>query len=188
MTTSGINRHGFTLLEIILVATLIAISVAIGAPYFVQSMRGNRLQVGARTVTMTARYARSMAVMRQQTFQLNASLDGNTLRVGPAGGAGRATADAPLETLDPIFDELAPAPGIGVPAATISRTLDGVQITGFRIHGGEWQTEGPFSVPFYPNGTCVGFEVRLQETAGRGILIQVDELGAVRAIPDNGVG
>lgn len=199
MTIFGIERnayHGttqdraFTLLEMILVAALLAISVAVAAPYFVQSIRGNRLQVGARTVTMAARYARSMAIMRQQTFRLTAILEGNELTISAAGDSRRGADE--LYTAS-SFDAGAisspePSSGDGDAPATIRRELDGVRIMEFRTGDGDWQREGGFEVLFYPNGTCSAFELRLQERAGRVILIQVDELGSVRAIREDGAG
>ncbi len=207
MTTSGINRivdlyalrqRGFTLLEMILVAGLIAISVAIGAPYFVRSIRGNRLQIAARTATMAARYARSMAVMRQQRFLLTANAGSDELIIAASRGAGTGGAvndmepgGHPFDDMfdDPIMRESAVQPAPAAPAQTpqpIRRRLEGVRIEGFRLKDGNWQTEGKLEVVFYPNGTCDAFDLRLQETAGRKLLIRVDELGAVRAVPGDG--
>lgn len=201
MTTSGTERgatadggrtRAFTLLEMILVAALLAISVAIGAPYFAQSIRGNRLRIGARTVTMAARYARSMAIMRQETFRLTATLEGNEIAISSVNGRSRddgalytaASFDRSVASWAEPLPE-ATAVGGGGPTA-IRRKLEGIRIVEFRAGDGDWRHEGTFEVLFYPNGTCHPFELRLRERAGRDLLIQVDELGSVRVLRDDG--
>ena len=201
MTISGTERNtpagdgrtrAFTLLEMILVAALLAISVAIGAPYFAQSIRGNRLQIGARTVTMAARYARSMAIMRQETFRLTATLEGNEITISSVNGRPRdngalytaASFDGGVGSWAEPLPETT-AEGNGGPSA-IRRKLEGIRIVEFRAGDGDWRHEGTFEVLFYPNGTCNPFELRLRERAGRDMLIHVDELGSVRVLRDDG--
>lgn len=183
MTTSGTNRRrGFTLLELILVAALIGLSVAIGAPYFAQSIRGNRLQIAARTTTMAARYARSMAVMRQQTFKLTVSAGDSRLAVSAAGDSVTRHADRAIAIDDMGASDSEPPSQ--APAGEVRRTLEGARFSAFRLSGGDWQDEGVLEVQFFANGTCEAFELRIEEIGGRRLLIQVDELGTVRAVRD----
>src|ERR1035437_8985461 len=70
----------FTLVELLMVIVVMGIVVAIAMPSFVRSIQGQRLSAAARTVTTVARYARSMAVLKQSdlflTFNLaNGQLD-----------------------------------------------------------------------------------------------------------------
>ena len=72
-------KRAFTLIEVLLVVAIIGVVTAVSTPYFVRSIRGNRLRVAARTVVMAGRYARSMAVLRQTELPL-LDLDGDARR------------------------------------------------------------------------------------------------------------
>lgn len=75
-------KRGFTLIEVLLVLAIIAVIAAVTTPYFVRSVRGNRLRMAGRTVVMAGRYARSMAIVRQEELPLTFDLDGGTVSVG----------------------------------------------------------------------------------------------------------
>ena len=65
------RRHsGFSLVELLMVVAIIAIITAITIPQLVASTRGNRLRAATRLVVMAGRYARSMAVLRQEDESL----------------------------------------------------------------------------------------------------------------------
>jgi type II secretion system protein H len=75
-------RKGFTLIEVLLVLAILAVATAVTTPYLVHSIRGNRLRTAARDVVMAGRYARSMAVVRQEELALTFDLDGARISVG----------------------------------------------------------------------------------------------------------
>jgi len=70
------------MIELLLVVAIIAVIAAVSTPSFVRSIRGNRLRVATRTVVMAGRYARSMAVVRQEELPLRFDLDGGKVSVG----------------------------------------------------------------------------------------------------------
>ncbi|MBP5511744.1 MAG: prepilin-type N-terminal cleavage/methylation domain-containing protein [Kiritimatiellae bacterium] len=93
MTTSRTKTGGFTFLELLVVMVLITIlSVMIGP-----SLTGGdvaRVKAASRGVMQMSRYARTMAVLRQQTMMLEIGSDGK-LRVVPKGGASRPEPSVP---------------------------------------------------------------------------------------------
>jgi len=75
-------KRAFTLIEVLLVVAIIGVVTAVTTPYFVRSIRGNRLRVAARTVVMAGRYARSMAVLRQEELAVRFDLGAPSVSVG----------------------------------------------------------------------------------------------------------
>ncbi|NQT92448.1 MAG: prepilin-type N-terminal cleavage/methylation domain-containing protein [Lentisphaerae bacterium] len=71
---TSLTKKAFTLIEVLLVVAIIGVVTAVTTPYFVRSIRGNRLRVAARTVVMAGRYARSMAVLRQEELRVRFDL------------------------------------------------------------------------------------------------------------------
>src|ERR1035437_9484251 len=69
-----ILHSAFTLIEVLLVIVVMGIAAAIAMPSFVRSIQGQRLSTAARTLTTVARYARSMAVLKQSDLALTFNL------------------------------------------------------------------------------------------------------------------
>ncbi|MBT8041973.1 MAG: hypothetical protein KJN98_02285, partial [Pontiella sp.] len=55
-------------MEVILV--LVVVISGISLPYFAGSFRGTQLRTASRTITRMAKYARSMAIMREETLMV----------------------------------------------------------------------------------------------------------------------
>ncbi len=150
------DRRGFTLVELLLVLVLLGVVVGISMPYFVHSIRGNRLRVAGRTLVTVARYARSMAVLKQAEVALTFDLDAGKIDV--------VSSNAAL----PRF----------------TRNLEGVLLESVAVSAAEPVNEGVCSVPFYRNGLCRPFTVRMVDQQGAGLTIKVDALADVRVTPD----
>lgn len=93
MTTSR-TKFGFTMVELLVVIVIMGVLTAIIVP----SMTGAdiaRVRSAVRGVMQTSRYARTMAILRQQTVMLELTTDG-TLRVSgtESGGEGASSADS----------------------------------------------------------------------------------------------
>lgn len=149
-------RGGFTLVELLLVLVLLGVIVGISMPYFVHSIRGNRLRVAGRTLVTVSRYARSMAVLKQAEVALTFDLDSGKIDV--------VSSNAEL----PRF----------------TRNLEGVLLESVAVADAEPADAGVCAVPYYRNGMCRPFVVRMVDQHGAGLTVKVDALAAVRVTPD----
>lgn len=143
----------FTLIEVLLVIVVMGIVAAIAIPSFVHSIQGQRLSIAARTVTTVARYARSMAVLKQSDLVLTFNLaNGQIDLVG---------SDTNL-------------PGF-------SRAISGVRLQEVVVEGAGAVSEGTCSVPFLRNGVCIPFAVTIVDPNGNYVILKVDALGSLQS-------
>ena len=154
--TESLNRSfsfAFTLIEVLLVIVVMGIAVAIAMPSFVRSIQGQRLSAAARTLTTVARYARSMAVLKQSDLGLTFNLANGQVDLVSS------------NTALPSF----------------SREINGVRLQEVVIAGADPVTEGTCSVPFLRNGVCVPFAVTIVDPNGNYVILKVDALGSVKS-------
>ena len=153
--TQSLNRSisSFTLIEVLLVIVVMGIAAAIAMPSFVRSIQGQRLSTAARTLTTVARYARSMAVLKQSDLGLTFNLANGQVDLVSS------------NTSLPSF----------------SRAVDGVRLQEVTIEGAGPVTEGTCSVPFLRNGVCVPFAVTIADPNGNYVILKVDALGSVKS-------
>lgn len=188
------RRDAFTLVEVLMVAAIIAVVAAITVPMFVRSIHGNRLRAASRTVVMAGRYARNMAILSQREMALVFDLDGAVVAVHPvptsfvdAGGAGEVDAAAPApggRAAPVIGDATAAAPAddgptlpAGLGAAEITRPLDRVAIDYVEKPETEERIgEGRCTVVYRSNGTCMPYTIRLADERGEAVTVTVDML------------
>jgi len=136
---------GFTLVELMLVLTIIGIVVAVGVPSMAKSIRGNRLRVAAATVVKAGKYARSMAIMRQQEVRLAFHTGDGRIEVSGLGDAG------------------------------INRKLDGVKISRIESDGvAPGPEDKSVSVAYSRIGRCTPYVVTLADERSTTITINVD--------------
>jgi len=145
--------RAFTLIEVLLVIVVMGIAVAIAMPSFVRSIQGQRLSTAARTLSTVARYARSMAVLKQSDLGLTFNLANGQVDLISS------------NTSLPSF----------------SREVNGVRLQEVAIEGAEPVTEGTCSVPFLHNGICVPFAVTIVDHNGNYVILKVDALGSVKS-------
>jgi len=72
-------EHGFTLLELLIVAILISIMLAVSVPAFRNSLFTDPLKLSARQVIGTIREARQRAVSTEKGCELKVDIDANSL-------------------------------------------------------------------------------------------------------------
>lgn len=64
------KRQAFTLIEMLVVVAIIGICVAVTIPSFVEAQRGAALRGASQKIIMTAKYARSMSILKQVDMAL----------------------------------------------------------------------------------------------------------------------
>lgn len=171
------KRTGFTLIELLLVVAIALIAAGISVPLFSRSFQGSQLRAATRQVAMTAKYARSMAVLRQQYMAIlfdkvagSVEVVSITDRRALAGRnrfmaeRGATDGNAEAEAAPTIRSELRKA----LPAD--------VSITSFSTRAENRSLEDVFWVNIFPNGMGEGFEIELQDKAGKRARVRVDGL------------
>ena len=175
--TAG-RRTAFTLVELLLVLAIIGIVTAVTMPTFVRSLRGNRLRTAARSVAAAGRYARSMAVMRQEDTSMALDLDAGIVSVS-VGAAAPAAADDAADAVRPPEEQLSGALPANQQSGGISRQLDRVRIE--EVTSDELEdsrSKGTFTVIYRTNGTCTPYVVRLSDAEGDNVFVRVDALSS----------
>lgn len=147
-------RRGFTLMELLLVVLIVAIVAAVAMPSMVESIRWHRVRTASRTLVTVARYARSMAILKQCELSLSFNLD--------TGQVDMIAAKASL----PRF----------------TRIIEGVALEYVEVEGESRVTEGACSVPYRRNGTCRPFAVKIRDRHGSFILVRVDALASAKTV------
>lgn len=153
MTIKSRFRSGFTMIELLLVIVIIGIAIGIAMPSFVRSIQGQRLGSAARTLVTVARYARSMAVLRQSDLTLSFNL-----------------ANGQIDLIS-----------TNVTLPRFTRMIEGVNIASVHIEGKEPAADGTCSVEFRRNGVCRPFTVKIVDRHGSYVIVKVDALAGVKA-------
>ncbi|MDA1044094.1 MAG: prepilin-type N-terminal cleavage/methylation domain-containing protein [Verrucomicrobia bacterium] len=176
---------GFSLVELLMVVTIIGIVTAIVMPNFVASMKGNRLRSATRTVVSAGRYARSQAVLKQRDMALVFDLDHARVAIHPmrinyqnAGETGSAdqhvTDDAGTEVNEN-------RPSLTLEAMTLQRTLVMVKFEYIEVEALDGKfAEGEIPVIYRSNGTCMPYSIRLADEQGTTVDVFVDALSSAR--------
>ncbi len=182
------HRHsvltgGMTLIEILLVISIIGIMMIVTMPQMARSLRGNRLRTAGMSIVRAGRYARSMAVMRQQNMALRMNISKSTIEVGDAGPprpradvdiGNDMLADLSAGALEPHEPNV--ASNVAVQNIVLSRRLGGVQIEYVETDDGHRLAEGTCSIEYARNGRCAVYSVKLVDQGGEHMIVTVDGL------------
>ncbi len=185
-------RRGFTLIEVLVVVVIAAITATIALPGFVRSMRGAQLRTASRTVIMAHKYARSAAVLRQVPMAVlldSVAREVEIVALEPAaGGADRSRfldtrATRAVDAVvggDQAMEVDAPSPSI---QSELVRFLGrDIVIDQFRSERGGQEFEGVYWITYHPNGMSDGFDLVLTDGSTRAAHIRSDSIsGRVEA-------
>ncbi len=144
--------HGFTMIELLLVVVIIGIALGVSMPSMVSSIQAQRLKSAARTMVTVARYARSMAVLKQTDLTLSFNF-----------ASGQIDLTSTNTTL-PRF----------------TRMVEGVNIASVKVAGHDEMDEGFCTVNFKRNGLCQPFTVKIIDRRGNYVVVKVDALASVK--------
>ncbi|MBL7114265.1 MAG: prepilin-type N-terminal cleavage/methylation domain-containing protein [Kiritimatiellae bacterium] len=185
------HHKGFSLIELVLVIAVIAIASIVVVPQFFRSMRGNRLRAAARSIIVAGRYARSMAVMKQQAMVMEFNLDRSEISVRPA----RAKTEEPIapDADDAFTTSVIPdaTPAVltedvnsedieGTGDAEIKRLLDRVTIVSVDVDGVEaMEQDNIVTIQYGNNGRCTPYSVLIKDEFDTAIRVDVDHLAGI---------
>jgi general secretion pathway protein H len=97
------NKHGFTLLELVIVLFLVSLIMGLSALYFANTLPTNKLNATVRDLSATIRYARSLAQIEGSSRTL--TIDFDARRYGIEG--------LPYKNIDPVIRIMALDPSAG---------------------------------------------------------------------------
>jgi prepilin-type N-terminal cleavage/methylation domain-containing protein len=173
---------GFTLIEVVLVLVVIVVVSGITVPHFAGTFRGTKLRTAARTFNRMARYARSMAIMREQ--MLTVALNPETMEVFLGAPPSQTTPDDADGELDQdVLKRLGYTDDDESDTAGLEKELhrflpEGLMVRHFeKDWADEDEQHGEFHlVRYYPNGQCEWFELELEDNRGMGIKLENDPI------------
>jgi type II secretory pathway pseudopilin PulG len=174
----GARVSGFTLMELLLVVVIIMIASGLAIPRMVRSYKGAKLRSSMRTVVMTSRYARGVAVLKQKHMAILFDQAKNSLEVVSVSSAlGR---DERSQFLDQRAAGPGGAPGEPPPFQVSSELVrplaDGIKIAEVKVGSKEQEYDGIYWVNFYPNGMCDRFWIRLTDEERKSATATIDPL------------
>ncbi len=151
----AVSIRGFTLLEMVVVLTLIVAATVLVAPSFRNGLRSLELETATRDLITRMKMARSEAVSKQQVFRILFS---------------ESTQEDEQAEYSLTDDYEAPLHTFRLPV-------------GVTVQAGPDQPPGEtLKVSFYPNGRSSGGSLDLTNSAGRTLHVEVDPVtGLARA-------
>ncbi len=189
MKTTGYSRflrsrkHGFTLIELILVVVVIVIISGIALPYFAGSYRGTKLRSASRTIDRITRYAHAMAILREDT--LTVVLNHETMEVFMGGRIQNATSTADGELDQEVLKRLGYVEGgaaneedAGIEKEIHRFLPDHLAVSDFEKNWTEEDDpyEDLYLIHFYPNGQCDWFRMELEDNRGMKVQLENDPI------------
>jgi hypothetical protein len=176
-------------MEVILVLVVVVIISGISLPYFAGTFKGTQLRTASRTISRMARYARSMAIMRETTLTVVLNHETMEMFLGESTKTKTSEADGKLD--QDVLKRLGYVEdgGSGSDAASIDREVQRAlpdQLT-VRNFEKEWtedddQYEDLYLINYYPNGQCDWFTLELEDQRGSGVKLENDPIsGKIRS-------
>ena len=180
------HRKGFSLIELMLVVAVIGIASAVTLPSFYRSLRGNRLRTAGRAVVIAGRYARSMAVMKQQVMVVEFNLTRSEISVRPARAEAAASDSddaftSPSMTPAVLTDEVSSEDVEGSGKVELKRLLDRVTIVSVDVDGVEaMEQDNIVTIQYSNNGRCTPYSILIKDEFDMAIRVNVDHLAGIQ--------
>ena len=164
----------------LLVAVIISMMAAIATPIFVRSIKGARLRTSVRTITAVNKYARTIAVLKQQRVAVVYFKERGRVELRPMDK--KVTEDYFLEDRPQIsIDNEEDEDGekkkgqLSFQATTVRKLEDKIRIEDFEGVE-EQEDDAVYWIYYYPNGMCDGHEFRLVDHRDRGVEFEVQNI------------
>ena len=164
------------------------LSAAIAVPSFVRSYRGAKLRTSARAVVMSHRYARGMAVLKQNDAAILYDAKKNTIEIVTITDSAAARDHEQVSEARAQQAQEAARAATGDGAATAPQTAggvksemtrslqEGVTITSFESEKVEQEKDGIYWVNYYRNGMCDPYSIELRDEYRKSATVTVDPL------------
>ena len=176
------EKHGFTLIELILVLVVIVIISGISLPYFAGTFRGTKLKTASRTIDRIARYAHAMAILREETMTV--VLNHETMEIFMGGSMQAATDTADGELDQDVLKRLGYVEGgseeenAGIEKEVHRFLPDHLTVSDFEKN---WPDEDDsyenlHLIRFYPDGQCDWFRMELEDNRGMRVQLENDPI------------
>ena len=181
------STSGFTLIEVILVLVVIVIISGIALPNLSGSYGNAKLRSTASNIERLGRYARGMAILREQDLSMVIDTEKQLIYIG---AEKRITSDESDGELDQDILKRLGYIGEGTDEQDrkiekeISRSLpDGLHVEYIEVEGTILDQDNVFYMfEFYSNGQCDDFQIILNDQKDRSIQIYSDPVsGKVRS-------
>lgn len=186
------SPSGFTLIEIILVVVISLILLGVALPNFSHTYKGAKLRTAARTVDRMGRYARSTAIMREETMVLVLNHETMELYLGAETAASTTSTNAADGELDQdVLKRLGYVEGddssgdAGGIEKEIHRFLpEGLEVADFEQEARDENEfyEDLYLIRYYSNGRSDWFILKLEDQRGLGVKLENDSIsGKIRS-------
>jgi general secretion pathway protein H len=157
-------KKGFTLIELIVVLTVLGLGIILAYPSFGRMTRGVELKAAAKKVSAILRYYRSEAVQKGRAFQVVFDMDTREIRARAVRAEENEEGEKNEETV-PKEKERYLLP-------------EGIQVKDMKIPTSQYPSEYPV-IEFYPNGGSNGGSFVMERENSKAYRIQVNFLTGV---------
>jgi type II secretion system protein H len=181
------SAAGFTLIELLLVIVIMMLAAAMAVPSFIRSYRGAKLRTSARSVVMSHRYARGMAVLKQVEVAVLYDAKKNTIEIVSVtdpkaarnhGNVSEARAQQAEDAAKAAGDGTPPPAQTagGVLSELVRPLAEGVHISHFESSKVEQEKDGIYWVNYYRNGMCDPYSIEIEDEYHKSATVTVDPL------------
>ena len=163
---------------------VIVIISGISLPHLAGSFRNNKLRTSARSIRHSARYARTMAISRNETMYV--VLNHETMKLfvgaeqapGPVNEADGELDQSALKNLGYIDGDNESSSTGNIDPESQILLPEHLSVKSFDK---DWQLDEQefddvYRIPFYPNGQCDWFELEIEDKRGTVIHVEIDPI------------